>query len=86
MALADEIREFALTRYIGPARKRGEWAVTIRAGDVHKEMGLKLNQLPGVCSALGTNTFETQCDARRISADGPLAGANLLLTFRLRET
>ena len=85
MALADEIREFAFRTYIEPGRERGEWAVTIRAGDVHDALGLK-SRLPLVCGALGSDQFERQCNVRRISADGPLQSANLLLTFRLRET
>ena len=49
--LADEIREYAFREFIEPAQKQGEKRIKIRAGDVHKKMGLR-NIMPAVCGAL----------------------------------
>ncbi|RLE49287.1 MAG: hypothetical protein DRJ31_05425 [Candidatus Methanomethylicota archaeon] len=54
MGLVNEIRAYVFEKYIKPAFDKGEAFVTIRAGDVHKEMGLR-NRIPAVCTALGAN-------------------------------
>ena len=79
---ADQIRQFALLNYIEPARARGETVVSIRAGDIHSQMGLSA-RLPAVCSALGTNKFVSMCGIKRLSIQGPIAGANTVFTFKL---
>jgi len=38
MTRADEVREYCRIHYINPARARGEHAVTIHTGDVHKAL------------------------------------------------
>ena len=80
--LADRIREFVNATYLIPARERGEKRVSIRAGDVHKDMSLKA-QMPAVCGALGSDTFQRQYSVRRISVEGPLHGANCIMTFEI---
>ncbi len=84
MALADSIREFANEYYIQPARERGERQFTIRAGDIHSEMGLHA-RLPAVSAALGANKFEDEYGVRRLSVEGPINGANCVLTFEIRR-
>ena len=80
MTKADEIRQFVNARYIEPARAGGTKQITIRAGDVHAEMGLK-DRMPAVASALGATTFETRYRVHCASRVGPHNGANLKLTF-----
>jgi len=80
--LADEIREFVCENYIKPARERGEKQIAIRAGDVHKEMGL-VSRIPAVCSALGTNKFQDLCGIELIRREGPTNGSNVHFTFKL---
>lgn len=82
MRLADEIREFAYKNYIRPARERGEKQITIRAGDVHKEMGL-VSRTAAVCAALGTNKFQDMCGIELIGREGPTGSPTLYLTFKL---
>ena len=53
MRLADQIRHYVNEEYIQPARVHGKLAVDIRAGDIHKEMGLQ-NRMLSVCEALDT--------------------------------
>jgi 5-methylcytosine-specific restriction protein B len=83
MTLADEIRKYVLTKYIEPARRHGEQTVTVRAGDVHKGMGLT-NRMPAVAGALGAEKFEEYANVRLIRREGPHQGANLCLTFELQ--
>jgi hypothetical protein len=62
MTQADRIRQFALDRYIVPARTRHDAEIVIRAGDVRRDMGL-VSAMPAVCSALGGRKFEERaCD------------------------
>lgn len=82
MGLADEIREYVLNEYIIPARSRCDSMVTVRAGDVHREMGLR-DRMPSVASALGATKFEQYARVRLVRRDGPHQGANLLLTFEV---
>ena len=82
MTKADKIRDFAFRRYIEPARHQGETSITIRAGDVHKEMGLK-DSMPNVVSALRAGKFQERYGVEFIDHEGPYAGANALLTFRI---
>jgi 5-methylcytosine-specific restriction protein B len=83
MALADQIREFALDKYVRPARNRKARYVDIRVGDVHASMGLS-NRLPAVCAALGTEKFEDMCAVQRVSIIGPLNGAKVDFIYSLQ--
>lgn len=49
--LVNRIRRYVFEKYILPAIKEGRERITIRAGDIHKELGLK-NRMPAVCNAL----------------------------------
>lgn len=82
MAQADLIREFVSTRYIEPARATGTKHVTVRAGDVHRDMQLK-DRMPAVASALGAKAFETAYRVKCIGRTGPHNGANLTFTFEV---
>ena len=80
MSGSDGVRHYCAVTYISPARKRGDYTVSIRSGDVHRDLGLS-SQLPMVCAALGTETFEQENRLRRLAVTGPLNGANTLFTF-----
>ena len=54
---ADEIRAYALERYVRPWRGSDEKRLAIRAGDVVREMGLH-NATPNVCSSLASQRFQ----------------------------
>lgn len=81
-ATSDQIREFVNRKYIEAARIAGQETVTVRAGDVHSEMGLR-NQMPHVCSAIGANKFQTQHRVRLLRSEGPHNGANKQFTFQI---
>ena len=82
MTHADEVREHCKATYVNPARERGDKFVTIRSGDVHKDLNYS-NRYPLVCSAIGSNLFEELAGLRRVSIEGPLNGSNTLFTFEL---
>lgn len=82
MTQADHIRQFILEHYINPARASDWKEVTIRAGGVHKEMGLS-SRMPAVCSVLAGRKL---CDLASLSIThrrGPPNGANVFVTFNL---
>jgi hypothetical protein len=82
MRLAGRIRLFVIERCIEPARAAGTRIVTIRVGDIHDAMGLRMRQ-PAVAAALGANKFEALAKVRRIAFEGPAQGANCVFTFEL---
>ena len=82
MTLAGEIRDFVQQNYIEPARRRGDREITIRAGDIHRDMQLK-SRMPAVCGAIGTKKFEEECGVRLIRRRGPTQGANVYFTFEI---
>ena len=82
MSFADDVRQYCKETYIDPARKRGDKTVTIRSGDVHKDLNQK-NRYPLVCSALGSNRFEDMCNVKRLCVKGPLSGVSTIFTFEV---
>jgi hypothetical protein len=82
MSQANRIRQFTVDRFIAPAIAAGCDEITIRAGDVHREMGLT-NAMPAVCSALGSRKFDEYANITRSALVGPANGANVYFTFRL---
>ena len=82
MSPADGLREFALERYVNPARAAGHREIVIRAGDLHNAMGLS-NRVPAVCGALGTNVFLDMADLRLLARGGPGQGMNATFRFEI---
>ncbi len=62
-SLAERIRRYALDHYVEPARLAQERTVTIRAGDVHRNLGLTC-RVPAVCSALASTLFRYRVEPR----------------------
>jgi len=84
---ANQIREHLIAIYIAPARQRGDATVTIRAGDVHKELGLS-DQMPNVCQAIeGKPLREMTGLAKPDIVAGPPSGrgGNMIYRFRLSD-
>jgi 5-methylcytosine-specific restriction enzyme B len=82
MSQADKIRQFAFDPSVVPARAGGLSVITIRAGDIHREMNL-VKAMPAVCSAIGSNRFEQIAQARLINRTGPANGTNVYFKFGL---
>jgi hypothetical protein len=79
-ATADQIRNFAESHYVRPNRTAGIKQITIRAGDIHKRMGLT-SPMPQVCGAIGSNKFQSAYNVRLINRTGPTNGADVYFIF-----
>ena len=77
---SDAIRRHAYEKYISPARRRKEKAVSINAGEVHRALALN-NRVPLVCAALGSRKFLTEHGLRLLSKTGPPSGQSTTVTF-----
>ena len=82
MSQADDVRSFVLNRIIRPARADGRELVTLRAGDVHRDMSLA-NAYPTVCSALRGMKLQRQGSMTLVACEGPRNGANVWFRFDL---
>jgi hypothetical protein len=79
---ADEIREHVIRKHFEPARAAQKKELTLRAGDIHKELGLE-QRMPAVCSVLGSNRLEREARVKRLKVEGPHNGANALFTYEV---
>jgi hypothetical protein len=79
--LASAIREHVSRSYVRRARQQGMNRFTIRAGDVHKEMGFRDNRIPTVCSALKTRKFLEQNHLQLVDQSGPGSGQSPTVTY-----
>ena len=82
MGQADHIRQYVLERFIKPARLEGRGELTVRAGDIHKQMCLH-QAMPAVCSALGKKKFFDLAGVSLRDRRGPLNGSNVYFTYDL---
>jgi hypothetical protein len=82
MTQAERIRKFVFDHYVSPARAEGRAEITVRAGDVHRAMGLS-SAMPNVCSAIGGVKFERLAEVTRSRRVGPPMGANVYFQFNL---
>jgi hypothetical protein len=78
-ANASTIREYIRTRYLEPARLRHETLVTLRAGDIHRELGLR-NRVPNVCQVMESKLLEKEAGVKVSSKQGPPSGRGTTLT------
>lgn len=79
---ADFIRKYCKESIIIPARKKNEYTVRIRAGDIAETLNLK-NRIPNICSALQSLKFEKFANVKRTSIEGPGSGVNCIMTFQI---
>lgn len=84
MTQAERIRQFVLDRYVKPSRSRGDDQVSVRAGDVHREMRLT-SAMPAVCSAIGSTKFADLAGVTLSARAGPKNGSTVTFTFALSE-
>ena len=79
---AIEIRGHVIKNHFEPARAAQKTEITLRAGDIHKELYLT-DRMPAVCSVLGSNRLEREARAKRLKVEGPHNGANALFTYEV---
>lgn len=78
---ADAIRQYALANYVAPWRESDEDVLTIRAGDVEREMGLR-SATPNVCSALEGRKFLALANLALVQRDGPRRSTTTTYHYR----
>ncbi len=82
---ADRIRLCALNYYIEPARERRASTVSIRAGTLHDEMGLK-NSWANVCQALAGSKFQTLAGLSPPRHEGPDQSTSTTFIYSLEQS
>lgn len=80
---ADAIRQYALANYVVPWRESDADMLTIRAGDIEREMGLR-NVTPNVCNALEGRKFLALANLALVRRDGPRRSTTT--TYHYRRT
>ena len=83
MKQADRIRQHALTRHVHPARAADHGTLTIRVGDVCRDMGLQ-NRVPNVCSALRSRTFLDLAGLELLERIGPEQSTTTRFHYAIR--
>ena len=78
-ASAPAIRAHLRLKYLDPARRKGATLVTITAGDVHKELGLR-NRVPSVCQVMESKILEREAGVKVSSKQGPPSGRGTTFT------
>jgi hypothetical protein len=81
---ADAVRNHVISRYIQPAREAGCRTVTVRAGEVQKELGW-WNRVPSVCSALDARIFERMAQTSLVARRGPRQSTTVEWDFGLEK-
>jgi hypothetical protein len=74
MTPTDTTKRHVITRYVEPARLRGEKTIHVRVGNVLKELGWT-NRTPSVFSTLGSQSFQKEAGVELIEKHGgPASG------------
>lgn len=63
MATADEIRHYALSHFIVPAKRWGKHFVVFSASDIAKGLKVK-NRYPNICSSIDSIKFQQLASVR----------------------
>ncbi len=82
MKLSDEILQHLVIRHLVPAWQVHQKRLTLRVGDVHKELGYR-QRMPAVCSVLGSDWLQRMTGIRLIERQGPQNGSSAQFTFEL---
>jgi len=74
MSLAETTKRHVITKYVVPARSRGQERLEVRVGNIAKELGLS-NRTPSVFSTLSSQSFQREAGLELIEKrGGPASG------------
>jgi hypothetical protein len=79
---ADRIRLCARNYYVEPARDKGAPEISIRAGDLSRDMGLQ-DAFPAICSALGSVKFQQCANVPAPKHTTPNPSSSTVFTYQL---
>jgi hypothetical protein len=80
---SDRVRDHVKRKYIDSAKKSGKKTLSIRAGDIHKELGFS-RRIPVVCSALRSRKLSKNCDIELTYIGGPNNSTTTTFTYKLK--
>ena len=85
MVPTEETKRYVISKYVTPARSRGEEKIQIRVGNVQKEMGWT-NRTPSVFSTLASRSFQREAGLELIEKRGgpPSGGPSTTVEFLYR--
>jgi hypothetical protein len=78
--VSSKVRAYASELYVNEAKRLGRRRFSIRAGDVHKQLGFQ-NRVPLVCNALKSREFLQANDLRLVETSGPRSGLSTTVTY-----
>ncbi len=84
MRPSDRVRDHVKRNYIDPAKKAGKKTLSVRAGDIHKELGFS-RRIPVVCSALRSRKLSKRCGTELTYIGGPNNSTTTTFTYRLNK-
>jgi hypothetical protein len=84
MTRAESIRAHVHAQYIEPARRRGDETITVVAGAVLRDLQLRGDYAPSVCSALRARKFSAEYGLELIKVDGPKSKSSTTTAFTYR--
>jgi hypothetical protein len=80
---ADEIRKYAKSVYVTPARQRGDKTFSFSASDIHAGLGYKGN-FQAVCSAIDARKFSEFARVELVKRSGTKKGATAKWIFKMQ--
>jgi len=80
MSLSQKIADHVSTRYVKPARQRNQTMIEVKAGDVHRALGLK-NRVASVCTTLESQKFQREHSLFLFHSSGPASGRSTTVSF-----
>lgn len=80
---SERVREHVKRKHIDPAKKAGKKSLSIRAGDIHRELGFT-RRIPVVCSALRSRKLQKNCNIKLSYIDGHNNTTAATFTYRLK--
>ena len=81
---SDRVRDHIKRKHIDPAKKAGKKTLSIRAGDIHKELGFS-RRIPVVCSALRSRKLSKSCDIELTYIGGPNNSTTTTFTYSVNK-
>ncbi len=81
---SDRVRDHIKRKHIDPAKKAGKKTLSIRAGDIHKELGFS-RRIPVVCSALRSRKLSKSCGIELTYIEGPNNSTTTTFTYNLNK-
>jgi len=80
---SDRVRDHVKRKYVDPARKGGQKSLSIRAGDIHRELGFS-RRIPVVCSALRSRKLQKKCNIDLTYVGGPNNSTTTTFAYKLK--